>query len=88
MNIPQTPGPNEKLHHSTLSLSLSPRKSVRDTSNFCACFQSCLYASKQASKQTCYDMCVRKTCTTEEEEDMWIKLVPTSGKKKTNQKPK
>jgi hypothetical protein len=31
-------------------------------------------------------ICVRKTCTKEEEEDMWIKLVPTSGKKKN--KPK
>lgn len=46
MNIPQTPGPNEN-YMILLSLSLSPLwGGVRDTLNFCACFQSCLYASK------------------------------------------
>jgi len=66
---------------SFFSLSLSPQRSQRDTLNFCACFQSCLYMQSKSVM-----ICVRKTCTKEEEEDMWIKLVPTSGKKKKQTK--
>jgi hypothetical protein len=86
MNIPQTQGPNENyiiLYYLSL-ISLSPLGGVRDALNFfCACLLSILsiYASKE-----CYDMGVKNMH--HEEEDMWMKLEPTSGKKNKPQKPK
>ncbi len=82
MNIPQTLGPNEN-YIILLSLSLSPQRSQRDTLNFCACFQSCLYMQarvlwyvweKHALRRR-RRICGSSSCL-------------RVGKKKTNQKPR